>query len=104
MASVNGRRFVPACHQGFAIGSSMIHLTPPDLTQIDWWVGFCMCVLSNVGSWGVYIDECHPRSNQKSGLFMWNSEKSRRNDSLGQSGKKEEVKRGKKGGDDGKNL
>ena len=58
-----------------------------------------MCVLSNVGSWGVYIDECHPRSNQKSGLFMWNSEKSRRNDSLGQSGKKGEIKKKVKRGE-----
>ena len=35
---------------------------------------------------------------------MWNSEKSRRNDSLGQSGKKGEVKQGKKGGENGKKL
>ena len=104
MASVNGQRFVPACHQGFAIGSSMIHLTPPDLTQIDWWVGFCMCVLSNVGSWGVYIDECHPRSNQKSGLFMWNSEKAGEMNLSVNQAKRGKLKKSKKGGDDGKNL
>ena len=72
MASVNGQRFVPACHQGFAIGSSMIHLTPSDLTQIDWWIGLCIC-LSDVGC--LYIDDYQQRSNQESALFMWNSEK-----------------------------
>ena len=101
MASVNGQRFVPACHQGFTIGSSMIYLTPSDLTQIDWWIGLCIC-LSDVGC--LYIDDYQQRSNQESALFMWNSEKSRRNDSLGQSGKKGEVKQGKKGGESGKNL
>ena len=101
MASVNGQRFVPACHQGFTIGSSMIHLTPSDLSQIDWFIGLYIC-LSNVGC--LYIDDYQQRSNQESALFMWNSEKSRRNDSLGQSGKKGEVKQGKKGGESGKNL
>ena len=67
MASVNGQRFVPACHQGFAIGSSMIHLTPSDLTQIDWFVGFCIW-LSDVGC--RYMDDYRQRSNQESALCL----------------------------------